>query len=45
MWGLIVAYPSALPEAVEAELVGDLGGVHGVLEIVPSVHVLVRNVA
>lgn len=26
------AYPGALPQAVEAELVGDLSGVHGVLD-------------
>ena len=25
------AYPGALPEAVETKLIGDLGGVHGVL--------------
>jgi hypothetical protein len=27
-----LTYPGTLSEAVEAKLVGDLGGVHGVLE-------------
>lgn len=30
------AYPSALPEAVKAELVGDLGGIHGVLNVMSA---------
>jgi len=28
----MITYPGALPQAVEAELICDLGSVHGVLE-------------